>query len=116
MTGFASLLLVGCADEGPKVKGPQARFDSLRWRQAENGNSEIRKAMVRDLLRRHKLVGMSRANIDALLGPPTRTSKFRGYDYVYWLGRDDSYMPIDSSWLGIRFAGDRVSEAAYVQD
>ena len=52
---------------------------------AENGDAAqgIRVRMVDDLLARHKLVGMARAQVEELLGVPPATPYFREYDYVY---------------------------------
>ena len=45
--------------------------------------------MVDGLIRSGVLLGKTRADIDALLGPQTPTEYFRTeYDYVYWLGAD----------------------------
>jgi len=54
--------------------------------------------MVRDLQRRHSLVGKSKSDVLALLGPPTPTDKWGNYDIVYVLGPD----LIDYYWLLIR--------------
>ena len=55
------------------------RFDSAKWR-AQKGYDPIRIEMVDDLLRRHRLVGKSRAEINDLLGIPPETAYFASYD------------------------------------
>jgi hypothetical protein len=59
-------------------------FDSPAWKDAENREvgDYVRLRMVDDLLRR-PMIGMSKGEIDDLLGPPTQTSYFANYDYVY---------------------------------
>jgi len=46
-------------------------FDPVRWRQhdANGGGLSPRYRMCSDLLRKHKLIGMTRSEIEALLGP-----------------------------------------------
>src|SRR5262249_7543801 len=95
-------------------------FEPAAWKAADRTDLQnpVRLRMVDDLLRRHRLVGMSRAEIDALLGVPEqkKTSPFGGDDYVYWLGRERSLFPIDSEWLGIKFDQDTVVEARVLRD
>jgi len=71
-------------------------FDSAGWK-AENrdGADGVRVLMVDDLLPKHKLVGMSRAQLEDLLGVPPATEYFREYDYVYWLGPERGLFSID---------------------
>jgi hypothetical protein len=95
-------------------------FDSVVWKSSLSENSlanPVRLRMVDSLLRRHRLVGMSRAEIAALLGTPHPTEYFRNYDLVYWLGPERGFISIDSEWLVIRFdSNDRVAEARIVRD
>ena len=58
--------------------------------------------MVDDLLERHKLDEMTRAEVVALLGEPDATPYFREWDMVYWLGPERGLMGIDSEWLVLR--------------
>src|SRR5207249_11294818 len=80
-------------------------FDSASWQDEDQVYSDnpVRLRMVDDLLKRYQLVGISKAKIDELLGPPTKTEKFGDYDYVYWLGPERGFIRIDSEWLGIKF-------------
>jgi len=92
-------------------------FDSVAWKRAEESiNDPIRIWMVTDLLKRYSLQGMSRKQIDDLLGVPHPTSYFREYDYVYWLGPERGVISIDSEWLGIKFENDVVTEARILRD
>jgi len=103
----------------PIVKDYASRtaFDSSRWK-AENrrGAEGVRVRMVDDLLRRRRLVGMKRAELESLLGSPPPTPYFRDYDYVYWLGPERGLFSIDSEWLVVRCAGDVVVSAEVVTD
>ena len=89
------------------------RFDSAKWR-AQKGYDPIRIEMVDDLLRRHRLVGKSRAEINDLLGIPPETAYFASYDYVYWLGPERGFISIDSEWLCLKFSDDDVVTDARV--
>jgi hypothetical protein len=51
--------------------------------------------MMRDLEKKHPLVGMSKSEVLSLLGPPTPTDKWRGYDLIYVIGPSG----IDYEWL-----------------
>jgi hypothetical protein len=92
-------------------------FDAATWR-AENTHAAtgIRVHMVDDLLRKHSLVGMTRAQIDELLGVPPPSNYFREYDYVYWLGQERGAFGIDSEWLVLKLENGRVSKANVVTD
>lgn len=91
-------------------------FDAVTWRQGDTLNNPIRIHMVDDLLRHTVVVGMSRAQIDDLLGSPSTTSKFKDYDYVYWLGPEPGLISVDSEWLVIRLKNGIVAEIKVVRD
>jgi hypothetical protein len=112
-------LLLGVLFGTPAVSDYASRtaFDSTSWK-AENrhGAEGIRVRMVDDLLRTHKLVGMSRAQLENLLGVPPATEYFREYDYVYWLGPERGLFPIDSEWLVVKCDHNVVVSAQVVTD
>lgn len=58
--------------------------------------------MVDDLLRSRQLKGLSRAQVETILGPPDETSYFPEWDMVCWLGPERGWIRIDSEWLVIR--------------
>ena len=90
-------------------------FDSTAWKASHT--DPIRLRMGDDLLRRHALTGMTRDEVVSLLGTPPETDYFRGYQFVYWLGPERSWMSIDSEWLAIRFGKDgRVNRAEILRD
>jgi outer membrane protein assembly factor BamE (lipoprotein component of BamABCDE complex) len=92
-------------------------FVSERWKKSLLvANDTVRLEMVDDLLRRYKLVGMSRTELETLLGKPPPTAYFNNYDYVYWLGPERGFISIDSEWLCVKFKGDTVVEARICRD
>lgn len=93
-------------------------FDSATWKSEEsmNWSNPVRLRMVDDLMRKHKLVGRTKVEINELLGLPAKTGYFSSYDYVYWLGPERSFIGIDSEWLAIRFKDGRVTNADIVTD
>lgn len=93
----------------------RVRFDSSAWKSVP-ADDPGKLAMVDDLLARHQLVGMTRTEIDAMLGTPPTTPFFQDYDYVYWLGPERGFISIDSEWLGIAFDGDIVVKAKLLRD
>lgn len=97
-----------------------ARFDAALWRDPRRAYSEedpVRLRMVDDLLRRHPLRGMTRAQVVALLGEPRPTRYFREYDLVYWLGPERGWLSMDSEWLVVRLdSRGRVAEYRVVRD
>jgi hypothetical protein len=112
-------LLFGVLFGTPVIKDYASRvaFDSAAWK-AENGDAAqgVRVHMVDDLLARHKLVGMSRAQVEELLGVPPDTPYFREYDYVYWLGPERGFISIDSEWLVVKTKDGIVVTATIVTD
>ena len=62
------------------------------------------------------LLGRGAKEVASQLGPPTDTDKFKNDDLVYWLGAERGFLGVDSEWLVIRFAGDKVVEATIVRD
>jgi hypothetical protein len=94
-------------------------FDSLSWTTSltNDDSNPIRLTMVDSLLKKYKLSGMARTDLDALLGIPPKTDYFKDYDYVYWLGPERGFMSIDSEWLAIKFdTQGKVSEAKILRD
>jgi len=98
---------------GPSSPQP-LRFDSAAWKQVSPyDGSNVRAAMVDDLLVKHPLRGMSRSDVDLLLGPGDTTGHWQDWDRNFWM-RD---VMIDCEWLVIRFgADDNILEYAIVQD
>ena len=90
-------------------------FDTTGWVAAVDDSDKTRYRMHRDLLRRHPLVGMTRDEVTALLGPPTRTNYFREWDMVYPMGPEPGF-GVDLAWLVLRLADDRVVEHRVVTD
>jgi hypothetical protein len=96
-------------------------FDSQIWLAGEkvDFSSDVpRLRMANGLIRDGKLIGMSRTEVDSLLGPQTSTGYFRpDYAYVYWLGAERGFFSIDSEWLVLAVGPDgKVSQALIVRD
>jgi hypothetical protein len=112
-------LVVGALFGTPVVDDYASRtaFESASWK-AENRDAPqgVRVHMVDDLLRTHKLVGMTRAQLEDLLGVPPATEYFREYDYVYWLGPERGLFSIDSEWLVVKCSHGVVISAQVVTD
>jgi len=88
-------------------------FDSAEWKSSltqspARGEYPIRLSMVHDLLQRYRLQGMSRQQIDQLLGKPP-ASPDDGDNYVYWLGPELGF-GVDSELLCIKFKDSVVTE------
>ncbi len=109
----------------------QMPFDSTVWKKtfdqpisSQNVESDerdnrmypVRLRMVDDLIKRYRLEGMSRQDIENLIGKPPPTDYFRGYDYVYFLGPERGLIRIDSEWLCIKFQNNVVTEARICRD
>ena len=82
--------------------GP-SQFERSIWLQGETASDSPRLRMADGLLRSEVLLGKSRAEIEAMLGPPTSTDKFRDSGLVYWLGQERGFISIDSEWLTLNF-------------
>ena len=78
-----------------------SRFDAKDWRAADLQTRD-RAMMVDDLLDRYPLVGRRREEVIALLGAPTPTDKWEGWQMIYVLGPDSWFMGIDHEWLLLR--------------
>lgn len=80
-------------------------FDVAVWRAGETADIDDapRLRMADGLVKSGALLGKSRAELEAMLGRPTETSKWRDYDLVYWLGPERGFIRIDSEWLVVRF-------------
>lgn len=91
------------------------RFDSALWKSVTESDA-TRLAMVDDLLERYELVGMTREEIDRLLGVPPETGYFANFEYVYWLGPERGFISIDSEWLCIDFEDGVVSDVRLMRD
>ncbi|HMG47450.1 MAG TPA: outer membrane protein assembly factor BamE [Allosphingosinicella sp.] len=95
---------------------PVRPFDSAAWKQPADPD-RTRIEMIDALLWTRDLHGMSRAEVERLLGRPPASLYFTDWDYVYRLGMERGLFSIDSEWLVLRFGrDDRVSEWALVRD
>lgn len=92
---------------------PPRPFDAERWTTVE---PHERWDMVEDLLNAHEFLGMTRAEVEGLLGPPAAPGFPFGaaaWDIVYQVGRTF----LDSFWLFFKLDGDgRVSMFQLYED
>ena len=63
------------------------------------GKLAVRGCMVDDLLEKHELRGMTRAEVVALIGEPDRPDIFADYDMVYLLGPERGLIGTDFEYL-----------------
>lgn len=92
-------------------------FNSADWKnEVSDRENPVRLRMVEDLLDRYSLVGMSKSEIDTLLGVAGPSLYFKGYDYVYWLGPEISFISLDSEWLALKMENDTIIEARILRD
>ena len=107
---LAAILLAVLYDLSPGL-----RFDSAAWIAATSATDRPRYRMHRDLLRRHSLIGMTRAEVTGLLGPAAQTDTFETWDLVYRMGPEPG-PGVDSVWLVLRLAEDRVVKHRVLTD
>lgn len=92
-------------------------FERSVWQQGEITSDGQRLRVADGLLRSEVLLGKSKAEIEAMLGPPTATDKFRDSGLAYWLGPERGFISIDGEWLTVDFdQTGRVREARIVSD
>lgn len=78
-------------------------FDAELWKSPEPVDElwTSRSEMVGDLLAQHSFVGWTREEVEALLGPAEEPPEWeKRFAFVYHLGADRSFLPIDNEWLG----------------
>jgi len=105
-------VLVGC-DHSAALP-----FDAATWQKGEVGVTSSqdapRRRMADSLVADRVLIGQTKVQVERMLGPATKTSKFSDYGLVYWLGPERSFMSIDSEWLVIAFDSAGVATDAEV--
>jgi hypothetical protein len=82
-------------------------FEASLWKspiRVEYGRT-TRSEMIKDVLATRSFHGWTRQQVQELLGPgePAPLSDNR-WDFVYYLGADRSFLPIDNEWLGFRLS------------
>lgn len=95
-------------------------FEAAIWRanpeMAEPG-WPLRLRMVDDLLAGHRLTGLTREQVESLLGPADQHGPRQGWDLMYYLGPERGLIRLDSENLGLRFGADgRLAETAILRD
>jgi len=89
-------------------------FSTAKWL----NNPEERTAIVDDLLEKHELVGMSEAEVVALLGEHNNDYGYfnESNRYVYYMGPERGLISIDSEWLILDFTDGVVSDCYITTD
>ena len=97
----------------------QQVFDPAIWQANAPFNVDEppkRQMMVRDLLKNHLHLGISRQEVEILLGEPVAGKKVDGVDYIYLLGPERGFSGIDFEWLGLKFTNDKLEEVTIFTD
>jgi hypothetical protein len=115
---FSCPLYVGVGMSYDYVRGyfKRTEFVSKIWVNEADVQRGVRLLMVDNLIRTKRFDQMRRDQVIALLGPPTKTGKFRDAELVYWLGPERGLFSIDSEWLLIYMANGKVSRVSTVTD
>ena len=102
------------------ARSASTQFDAAAWQLGADplyGGEAPRLRLADGLVRSRSLLGKSASEVEAMLGPTSRSGYFREFDFVYWLGPERSFVSIDSEWLVIKLAADgQVKEARIVTD
>lgn len=92
-------------------------FDSTEWKNGETKFDEnIRYRMHKNFLKKYEIVGMTEVDLVQLLGPESRTDKFKNWDLVYWMGPEPGAFAIDSIWLLFDIEDGKVKEFKVTTD
>lgn len=86
-------------------------FDHAQWVACGHFPSTDRYMMLDDLLAKHALVGMTRDEVVALLGPfhhDPDEPDYPGWDSCYYLGPERG-LGVDFDWLIFTFDADKVT-------
>ncbi len=87
----------------------QRAFDPQLWQKpvdVEFGRT-TRSEMVEDLLREYSFIGWTPEQVEKLLGPAEPPPAWDDrWDFVYHLGADRTFAPIDHEWLGFSVGED----------
>ncbi|MBW4482329.1 MAG: hypothetical protein KME14_07285 [Tildeniella torsiva UHER 1998/13D] len=95
------------------------QFNPTQWNDPKLSTDPtyVRLCMVDDLLAKYLLLGRPQAGVIELLGPPDPQNGFVGYDMVYMLGPERSFISIDYEWLVIKLDGaGHVNDAELMTD
>ena len=77
-----------------------------------------RKRMVNDVLAKYDFEGMSKSEVELILGQPDPEPTFRpkGYDWLYFLGRQRIFLSVDHEWLCISFSQNVVTRVKVLRN
>jgi hypothetical protein len=90
-------------------------FEHEAWLADTDERQGARYLMLDDLFAKHPLVGLSRNDLEALLGPIKRRNPSTGWSY--YLGPEPSPFGVDDAWLLVEFdSSDRVVSTRVATD
>ena len=107
-TAFAIVvLLVAAILIGMLVGEIRSGFTTKKWMD----NPEERTRIVDDMLEKHPLIGLSRENVEGLLGDGSDADTV-----YYYLGPERGLISIDSEWLVIEYKNDTAVDYYFTTD
>jgi hypothetical protein len=88
-----------------RVEREAVPFDPEGWQKTDPRASDLRFRMLPDLVRQHRLIGWSRAEVEQLLGRPYLDGVSGDPpEWLYWLGpARDGYGDWGFPWLVVEF-------------
>lgn len=99
---FTATLLLAALAAGISACDQRQPFDSQVWARPYSFDTSQRAAMLDDLLARHSLIGLSRDETLALLGPPDRYVDPQRHELEYRVDMDfDTIDPVYTKSLRI---------------
>lgn len=84
-------------------------FDSELWKNPQEVDEiwTSRSEMIGDLLNRYSFVGWTREEVEKLLGPGEEPPDWDDRcDFIYFMGAQRDFLPIDNEWLGFKLDED----------
>jgi hypothetical protein len=108
-----SMEILSVWDHFSFVASPKQPFDSIVWKESDEGLHHRRRVkMVDDLLVKHQLSGMTMTEIQSLLGIPNAIDGLPVNDYIYYLGPERSIPWFYPEYLYIRFKDGKVERVS----
>lgn len=83
-------------------RGP-LEFTTQAWADAERSVFGDRYLMLDDLLEKEPLVGRTRFQVEALLGPLIPPTEYPSGGWCYYLGPEPGIISVDNIWLRVEF-------------
>ncbi|MCC6409894.1 MAG: hypothetical protein IT453_22260 [Planctomycetes bacterium] len=100
--------------QGPYAHRDPLQFSNQLWLATAKDKSGTRYLMLDDLLKRHPLVGLTRDEVVALLGP-FEPPGYPGFPACYYLGPENHPFREGTAWLVLTLDADQRVRAIDVQ-